>query len=381
MKIVYILDSLARIGGVERIFTDKMNYLVEVYGYDVYLITAAQGAHHYSFPLSPKIKHLDIDVRFHLQYQYSYPKRIWIKWQMDRKFKKNLEKVIDNIHPDIIIGTPYYKADVICQLKCNAKIIIESHNAKSYTGINDNIKRNPIINFIYQIAHRKYIQTIEKESDVLITLTQGDKNEWINNQNTYVIPNFVTKIPNDISALKNKQVIGVGRLTYQKGFERLISAWEEVYKKHSDWTLAIYGCGEAETTLRKQIRDAKMEDVITIHPPTIDIYNKMKESSIFVLSSRYEGFVLVLLEAMINGLPCVSFDCPHGPSDIIDNGNDGFLIPNGNIQVMADKICYLIENEKVRKEMGKKARKSAMKYTPENIMPLWNKLFNKIINQ
>ena len=105
----------------------------------------------------------------------------------------------------------------------------------------------------------------------------------------------------------------------------------------------------------------------------------MQESSIFVFPSRYEGFGLVLIEAMINGLPCISFDCPYGPSEIIKNGHDGFLIPNGNIQAMADKICYLIENENVRKEMGKKARHSAMRYAPENIMPLWEKLFNELV--
>lgn len=381
MKIVYILDSLARVGGIERILTDKMNYLADVYGYDVYLITAAQGTHHYSFPLSPKIKHLDIDVRFHLQYQYSYPKRIWIKWHMNRKFKKNLEIVIDNIHPDIIIGTTYYKADVICQLKCNAKKIIESHNAKSYTGINDNIKRNPIIDFFYRIAYRKYIKTIEKKSDVFITLTQGDKDEWGIVNKTYVIPNIKTEISPLISSYNNKLVISVGRLTYQKGFERLISTWKMVNKKHPDWNLAIYGTGEEERALRNQIKESRLENVITINPPTPDIYTKMQESSILVFPSRYEGFGLVLIEAMINGVPCISFDCPYGPSDIIDNGNDGYLIPNDNIQKMADKICYLIENEEIRKEMGKKARKSAMRYAPENIMPLWDKLFNEIVNQ
>ena len=381
MKIVYILDSLARVGGIERILTDKMNYLADVYGYDVYLITAAQGTHHYSFPLSPKIKHLDIDVRFHLQYQYSYPKRIWIKWHMNRKFKKNLEIVIDNIHPDIIIGTTYYKADVICQLKCNAKKIIESHNAKSYTGINDNIKRNPIIDFFYRIAYRKYIKTIEKKSDVFITLTQGDKDEWGIVNKTYVIPNIITEISPLISSCNNKLVISVGRLTYQKGFERLISTWKMVNKKHPDWNLAIYGTGEEERALRNQIKESRLENVITINPPTPDIYTKMQESSILVFPSRYEGFGLVLIEAMINGVPCISFDCPYGPSDIIDNGNDGYLIPNDNIQKMVDKICYLIENEEIRKEMGKKARKSAMRYAPENIMPLWDKLFNEIVNQ
>ena len=109
------------------------------------------------------------------------------------------------------------------------------------------------------------------------------------------------------------------------------------------------------------------------------IYQDMQENSIFVFPSRYEGFGLVLIEAMTNRVPCVSFDCPYGPSDIITDGEDGFLVPNGNIQAMADKICFLIENEKVRKKMGQKAHQSAMRYAPENIMPMWEKLFNEIV--
>ena len=176
-------------------------------------------------------------------------------------------------------------------------------------------------------------------------------------------------------------MISAGRLTSQKGFERLISVWKEVNKRYPDWSLAIYGTGEDEEALRDQIKEAQLESVITINPPTPEIYTKMQESSIFVFPSRYEGFGLVLIEAMINGLPCISFDCPYGPSEIIKSGNDGFLIPNGNIQAMADKICFLIENENVRKEMGEKARKSVMRYTPENIMLLWNNLFNEKLNQ
>ena len=222
---------------------------------------------------------------------------------------------------------------------------------------------------------------VRSKSNAIITLTEGDKNEWNFANKTFVIPNIITEISNKISSCSNKKVISVGRLTYQKGFERLISVWKEVNKKYPDWSLSIYGTGEEERALRNQIKESRLENVITINPPTPDIYTKMQESSILVFPSRYEGFGLVLIEAMINGVPCISFDCPYGPSDIIDNGNDGYLIPNDNIQKMVDKICYLIENEEIRKEMGKKARKSAMRYAPENIMPLWDKLFNEIVNQ
>ena len=379
MKIVYIYDSIARIGGLERILTDKMNYLAETYNYEVYLVTSAQGQHPFSFPISSKVKHIDINTRFHIQYQYKYPRRLWIKWKLNRRIKSSLNNIIQKINPDIIIGTSYYEADTICLLKCNAKIIIESHCAKSYTGKNDGIKRNSFIQFLYNQKYSIYNQVIKKNSDAIITLTKGDAIEWGEPHKTYIIPNVITQIATSCSSCENKKVIAVGRLTHQKGFNILIEVWKQVKHKYPNWELDIYGSGELENNLKEQISKEGLQNNITIHPPTAKIYQEMQNSSIFVCTSRYEGFGLVIIEAMTNGLPCISFDCPYGPSDIITDGKDGFLVPNGNIQAMADKICYLIENEEARKEMGRKAHHSAMRYAPENIMPMWEKLFNEIV--
>lgn len=381
MKIVYLYDSLALIGGLERILTDKMNYLADVYGYDVFLITSSQGNKPFAFPISSKVRHIDLGINIHHQYQYKYPKRIWIKFKKNKLFKNKLTEVVNHIKPNFLVCPTNFRADIVCQLKCSAYKIIESHCAKSYTGLNDGANRIFVVDALHKLYMLYFIHIIRSKSNAIITLTQGDKKEWNLPNKTYVIPNIIAKIPNGISSCNNKLVISAGRITYQKGFERLISVWKEVNKRYPDWSLAIYGTGEDEEALRGQIKEAQLESVITINPPTTDIYTKMQESSIFVFPSRYEGFGLVLIEAMINGLPCISFDCPYGPSEIIKSGNDGFLIPNGNIQAMADKICFLIENENVRKEMGEKARKSAMRYTPENIMLLWNNLFNEKLNQ
>ena len=381
MKIVYIHDNLAQVGGVERILADKMNYLSDVYGYDVFIITSSQGNKPFAFPLSSKVKHIDLAINIHHQYHYKYPKRLWIKYHKNKLLKNRLTEVINQINPDILICPTNFRADIVCQLKCNAYKIIESHCAKSYTGLNDGIKRNLIFDILHKLYMLYFTYIVKSKSNAIITLTHGDKKEWSLSKKTFVIPNIVNKVPKEISCCCNKLVISVGRLTYQKGFERLITAWEMVNKKYPDWLLTIYGSGEDEETLRSQIKQAKLENIIHINPPTPEIYSKMQESSIFVFPSRYEGFGLVLIEAMINGVPCISFDCPYGPSDIINNGNDGFLIPNGNIQAMADKICYLIKNEEIRIKMGKKAHQSAMRYSPGNIMPLWDKLFNEIVNQ
>lgn len=378
MKIVYIHANIANIGGVERILTDKMNYLSEKYKHEIYLVTCWQGKHPFAFPLSNKIRHIDLNIKSFLQYQYRYPKRLWVKYKFNKRIKSRLAETIDQICPDIIICPTNFRADIVCNLKSNAPKIIESHCAKSYTGISNGARRNPIVHFFLNRYLSYFYSEIKRKSDAIVTLTKDDKKEWKTLGKTYIIPNFVTQIPIQHSICKNKRAIAVGRLTYQKGFDQLILVWEIVHKNHPDWKLDIYGCGELKNSLQQQIKDAGLEDSVTIYPPTHDIYSKMQESSIFVFSSRYEGFGLVLIEAMVNGIPCVSFNCPYGPSEIIQHGNNGYLVDNGNIQDMADKICLLIENEEVRKEMGQNARQSAMRYAPENIMPMWERLFHII---
>lgn len=378
MKIIYIHDMLVAFGGIERIVIDKINYLVE-HNHQVYLITCSQGNHPYSFKMSSKVNCIDLDVKFYLQYNYKYPIRLWYKWVKNRKFIKRLQNQIDIINPDIIIGFTNFKPDVICLLKTKAKIIIESHCAKHHTGINDGVIRNAIFQWIQKQMVQKSHKFIENNSDAIVALTLQDAKLWNHHYKVITIPNMLTHIPQVMSKNLQHRVISVGRLSYQKGFDRLIEIWTIVNHKHPNWILDIYGEGELENHLLKLINKYKLQESITIHPPVHNIFEEFKNSSIFVLPSYYEGFGLVLIEAMASGIPCISFDCPFGPSEIINNGKDGFIIPNGNLQAMADKICYLMENENVRKEMGKKACQSAMRYAPENIMPLWEKLFNELV--
>lgn len=380
MRIIYIIDALAIVGGLERVLIDKMNFLAENFKYEIFLITTIQGEHPFAFSLSSKIKHIDLNCVEHRQYNYQYPIRLFIKWNIEHTIKQNIQKHIYEIQPDIIIGTTKYKADIICKLKSNAKKIIESHIVKSNSGINDGVKRNPIVQFFYRLNLMRYNYIIKKQSDVIVTLTQGDALEWDEPHKTHIIPNAITQIATEISSCENSKVIAAGRLSYQKGFDILIKVWKQVSLKYPNWKLDIFGEGELENDLKQQIKEKGLENVITIHPPTPNIYQEMQNSSIFAFPSRYEGFGLVLIEAMSNGIPCVSFDCPYGPSDIITDGVDGFLVPNWDIQAMADKICYLIEHKNTRKQMGQNAHQAAMRYAPDNIMSIWKELFHNTIN-
>lgn len=215
-----------------------------------------------------------------------------------------------------------------------------------------------------------------KKFDRLVTLTEQDKKRW---ETIYpaatVIPNILTLYPNEQARLESKSIISVGRLEAQKGYDLLIEAWRSVVIEHPDWKLYIYGDGSCKALLTEMIRAAKIETSFILHGADSNIYEKYLQHSFYVMSSRFEGFGLVLIEAMSCGLPCISFDCPSGPAEIIKDGEDGILVENGNIIKLSEAICCLIEHEEKRKELGCNARLNVLRFSQENIMLQWDALF------
>lgn len=376
VNVMYVLGSISKVGGVERVITDKMDYLASI-GCKVTLVTYEQGSHPIVYPLHPRIRHIDVGVRFFQLYQYSYPKRFFKNIIWRRTYFQRLQKIVDEVQPSVISTVTYDLeiCDLLPKLETSAKLIIESHCAKSYTK--DFTDGRTGVKRLLTKA-RMYMQFLKIANyDVLVALTQGDADDWRRiAKRVVVIPNPVTIYPDTIRDYhQRRRIIAVGHLHHQKGFDNLIDAFSLVQEKCPQWRVDIFGGGEDEDALKQRILDKKMQNRIFINPPTLDIYREYMNSDYLVLSSRYEGFGLVLIEAMSCGIPCVAYDCEYGPRDIIVDGYNGLLVDNGNVAELAEKILQMCQSPDLCKSMGMAARKSASKYRKEVIMPRWLELY------
>lgn len=377
MRIVYIYKSIALLAGMERILVDKMNYLADKLGYDIYLITYEQGIHPLSFPISTHIKHIDLGVLFYSVSKFPFPKRFWQYLKLRKSFKQKLYQTVRQINPDVVVATNYSypQLDIIAGIPGRSKRIIELHISKEALLKSSEQTQSFVLRKIARIYDLYMLRQIKK-FDRLVTLTEQDKKRWETIYPTAtVIPNILTLYPNEQARLESNSIISVGRLEAQKGYDLLIEAWRSVTLKHPDWKMHIYGDGSCKALLTDMIRAAKIETSFILHQADPNIYQQYLKHSFYVMSSRFEGFGLVLIEAMSCGLPCISFDCPSGPAEIIKDGEDGILVENGNIIKLSEAICYMIEHEEKRKELGSNARLNVLRYSQEDIMLQWDALF------
>ena len=380
MKLVYIYHSLAYKGGLERIFCDKMNYLVRNCSYDITFITYEQGNHPLSYNIDDRIKVIDLDTRFVTLFKYNVLLRFFKSISLKRLLIKRLAETLKNEKPDLVVCATYefYISECILDLPFN--FIVESHLCMNAV-LSSRLHNNFLVSSVAKLFDLWHFSKINK-AKMLVTLTEADKKDWGKHVSTdiMVIPNMVTWYPDIITPYNErpKRIICAGRLDKQKGFDYLIEAWALIAKKYPDWKIDIFGHGDLKDALNKMIANRKLENQMEIHNPTDRIYDEYMNSSLYVMSSRYEGLPLVLIEAMSCGLPCVSFNCPNGPSEIISNGEDGLIVPFGNISELAKSIEWMITNKRGREAMSNTARTNARKYHENTIMPRWIELFNKV---
>jgi glycosyltransferase involved in cell wall biosynthesis len=358
IKLLYITNGIAASAGLERVLSIKASYLVDKMNYEVHILSLNEDGIEPFYQFSKNINFHSIPYNGLLSYL------------------KGIRKTVHKVAPDIISvcddGLKGFFVPIYLKKTC--PMIYERHVSKVISNNDSNI----ISKIRTQISYR-LMSIGGKLYDKFIVLTEQNKLEWKNLSNIEVISNPLSFCPEKSSNLNNKKVILVGKLSFQKGQDLLINAWTIIAQKHPDWSLEIYGKKDNEDFYQKLIKQNGLENNISLYDPVSNIEQKYLDSSIYVMSSRFEGFGMVLIEAMICGLPCVSFDCPYGPSDIIKNEEDGFLIPNGNIKELAEKIIFLIENKEERIRMGTNAKINVKRYLPENIVSQWDNLFSALL--
>lgn len=377
MKIAYVFSELTTKGGTDKVLSDKANYLVE-HGYDILIITESQMGREPVFPLSPKVKLIDIELDFNKQYTQSSFRRAITYFTYIHLYKKRLLKILEQEKPDIVITTMGRSLDFITTIKDGSIKIGEAHTTKEHLrSLHLMEEKGDIYRYLARIIRKRQVSKAKMLS-ALVLLTPEDAKDWEGVTKTFVIPNSINTLHEEKAKLTNKKAIIVGRYNDAKGYEFLVEAWKEVHKKHPDWIIDIYGSGELHDNVESWIKEANLQESMIMHEPTSDIMRKYQESSFCVVSSRYEGFSMVIVEAMSCGVPCVSFDCPYGPRNIIRDGEDGILVEHLNTHALANSICNLIESPELRKKLGAKAKENIKRFSTDNIMKRWTELFSEL---
>ena len=374
MKILYSIAGTYNSGGMERVLANKANWLV-AHGHEVIIVTTDQRGESPYFPLDARIKCYDLAINYEenngksfLNKLIHYPFKQW-------KHKVRLTALLKELRPDIVISMFCNDASFIPSIKDGSKKILEIHFSR-FKRLQYGRKG------LWRLADWWRYKTDAKvvsRFDKFVVLTHEDKEYWGNLRNMCVIPNARTFEVNQPATLEAKKVVAVGRLNHQKGFDRLIDAWSIVDNVVSGWKLQIVGDGELREQLQYNIRELGLSNQINIGRAEKDMMSVYKDASILAMSSRYEGLPMVLLEAQAAGLPIVSFDCKCGPKDVIENGVDGFLVEDGDIEQLAQKLVVLMQDANLRKQMGSAAYAHSERYSEERIMKQWTDLFDEVM--
>ena len=371
MRIIYCLNSIDLAGGIERVTINKANALVEM-GHEVAIVvTDHKDDAVFVQPLSEKVMFVDLKVG------HWFGKKKWHS-PISKLYTHfiRLKKFVKEYLPDVIISVGQSEKQVISLLRTKAVKIREIHFLSTYRKYTYTTKwLAKILDFIdYKINIRGY--------DKIILLTKEDFNNYYigNKQKTLVISNPITIKP-QISQLTSKNVITISRLHVYKNIIELVEAFKIVSKTHPDWCLKIYGIGPEEDNIKSYIKNANLENNVILEGYTDNVPLVLSKSDIYACSSVFEGFGLTLIEALACGLPVVTYQFPVGAKDVLEGTDAGFLVPMHDIKMLAEKICYLIEHEEVRKEMSQNAIKRAEDFETSNIMTQWIDLFNNLKNE
>lgn len=365
-------------GGTIRTVFNLASYLAAT-GRDVEIVSILKEADEPFFPIDPRVRFRFLDDRMKPRRGVpgmlsKLPSRL-IPEEESAFHRFNawtdlvLARYIRSLETGVLMGTRPGLNLAMAQL-ANPNVITVAQEHVGLTNKPDSLQE------LIKWRYRRF--------DALVTLTKADLRDYRETlpkrpKKLTRIPNAVPPMTGDMAKLDAKLVIAVGRLTRLKGFHRLITAWEQITQVHPDWKLRIFGAGPQEDNLRTQVAEAGLQDVVELPGPTADVGAELEKASIFVLSSRHEGFPMTILEAMGKGLAIVSFNSPHGPKEMITHEVDGLLVKPRTNANLATAIMRVIEDEQLRRTLAAGARETAHSYDVDAVGAQWDTLLEELL--
>ena len=375
MKILYLIHSTYNPGGMERVLLNKVRYLVEEKGWDVTVVTTDQHERSPFYPFPDEVNMVDLGVNYSEDNGKPFLKKLLGFLKKRRLHKKRMTEVLAQVKPDVVDCFYPGECSFMPGMKDGSVKVMELHQSKLF---HHQYNRSGLMGLADKYRAMMDEKLVRK-FDRFVVLTEEDAQMWGEMPNIRVIPNAANFIADSYSDCSAKRVIAVGRLDYQKSFDRLILVWEKVHEKMPDWRLDIFGQGEWKEMLQQMIDERGLQDVVKLNAPTKNIGREYAESSMLVMSSHYEGFPMVMREAMACGLPAVCFDFKCGPRDIIVEGENGVIVPDGDIEGLAEAMIRLMKDEELRKRMGENAKRVVETYSEEKVMSKWLQLYEETI--
>lgn len=377
MNILYCVPALYNPGGMERILTEKVNYLANLEGYNLFVFTTDQDNRPLYFKLDDRVTVHHSNLNFNQYFSCNFLEKYLGTKKLLRLYEQQLQAYIKKNSIDLIVSLGGKELEFLHRMKTNSAKICELHFSidirKQFILSRGT---NPLFKLIGKYRAWEMIQQTKK-LDQLVVLTKEDEEKLkLTHQNVTQIYNFSPLVPTEKAPLNQKKIVAVGKLDPQKGFDLLIEACTFI-KNWDGWILEIYGQGPDEEQLRSQISSHHLEQHIFLKGITQKVAEVYNSASFYVLSSRFEGFPMVLLEAISFGLPIVSFDCVTGPNEVVHNDDCGILVDDGNTEKLGEAIQRLIENQKEREEKSERAFQKSRIFSKDEIMKQWLELFKK----
>lgn len=352
MKVLYVVNGIRGSGGLERVLLHKASYLCDTYGYAVRILVLNEPPGEPFYPVSPSV-----EVR-HFHASGSAVAYL-------RAYRSGLRQAVAQFQPDVVSVCDDGLKGLLVPL-----LLPSTRPALVY-------ERHASLELMRSRWQKAVMRPLARLYDKLVLLTQGNVKEW-GVPGAVVIPNPLPDFATGTPPPRKPQILCVGSLCHNKGQDLLIEAWARIAARHPDWSVQVYGKGDPAPLLALAAARG-VAGQVEFHSPVAGIAARYQEASLFVLPSRSEGFGMVLLEAMSFGTPCISFDCPSGPGDILTDGKDGVLVPAEDVAALAAAMDALIDKPAQREVFGQQARITAQTYRIDQIAGRWQQLFTTLV--